>query len=89
MTLTEQLFSEIKNLGYNAELTNLFEYVVDKDRRFWQILVYDEPDERLINLVQSYNATFHKNVLYRKVLDEGLSPVDVYEVVMSNPDFIS
>lgn len=89
MTLTEQLFSEIKNLGYNAELTNLFEYVVDKDRRFWQILVYDEPDERLINLVQLYNATFHKNVLHREVLDEGLSPVDVYEVVMSNPDFIS
>ena len=88
MTLTEQLFSEIKNLGYNAELTNMFEYVVDKDRRFWEILVYDEPDEQLIKLVQSYNATMRKNVLHNEVLNEGLSPMNVYEVVMPKPDFV-
>ena len=88
MTPTEQLFSEIKNLGYNAELTNMFEYVVDKDRRFWEILVYDEPDEQLIKLVQSYNATMRKNVLHNEVLNEGLSPMNVYEVVMPKPDFV-
>lgn len=88
MTLTEQLFSEIKNLGYNAELTNTFEYVVDKDRRFLDIIVYDEPDEQLIKLVQSYNATMRKNVLHNEVLNEGLSPMNVYEVVMPKPDFV-
>lgn len=88
MTPTEQLFSEIKNLGYNAELTNTFEYVVDKDRRFLDILVYDEPDEQLIKLVQSYNATMRKNVLHSEVLNEGLSPMNVYEVVMPKPDFV-
>lgn len=88
MTPTEQLFSEIKNLGYNVELTNMFSYIVDKDRRFWEILVYDEPDDKLINLVQSYNATICKNVLHNEVLDEGLSPVDIYEVVMPKPDFV-
>ena len=66
----------------------MFEYVVDKDRRFWEILVYDEPDEQLIKLVQSYNATMRKNVLHNEVLNEGLSSINVYEVVMPKPDFV-
>ena len=83
MTRTEQLFSEIKNLGYNAELTSMFAYVVDKDRRFWDILVYDRPDERLSQMVQSYGATLCENILNK---EEGA--VTVYEVRMPEPDFI-
>ena len=83
MSQTEQLFNKIKDLGYNAELTDMFSYVVDKNRRFWQILIYDEPDERLSNLVQSYNANLHKNVLNKED-----SAVAIYEVMMPNPDFV-
>lgn len=83
MTRTEQLFAEIKNLGYNAELTNMFSYVVDKNRRFWEIMVYDRPDERLSQLVQSYGATLSENILNK---EEGA--VTIYEVRMPEPDFV-
>lgn len=83
MTRTELLFAEIKNLGYNAELTNIFAYAVDKNKRFWEIMVYDQPDERLSQLVQSYGATLSENILNK---EEGA--VTIYEVRMSEPDFV-
>lgn len=83
MTRTEQLFNEIKGLGYNAELTNMFAYVIDQNRRFWEIMVYDQPDERLSQLVQSYGATLSENILNK---EEGA--VTIYEVRMSEPDFV-
>lgn len=83
MTRTEQLFNEIKGLGYNAELTDMFAYAVDKNRRFWEIMVYDRPDERLFQLAQSYGAALCENILNK---EEGA--VTIYEVRMPEPDFI-
>lgn len=88
MTRTEQLFTEIKNLGYNVEMTNAFSYLVDKRRRYLDVFVLDKPDEQLINLVQSCNATIEENILYRLKPDGELYPVKIYDIIMPEPDFV-
>lgn len=88
MTRTEQLFNEIKNLGYNVEMTNTFSYLVDKRRRFLDVYVLDEPDEQLMNLVQSCNATIEENILHKLTPDGDLYPVKIYDIIMPEPDFV-
>ena len=51
----KKICSELKAKGYDVELTNLFAYVIDKDRRFYVPVVSGEITPELFSLVVGYN----------------------------------
>ena len=60
---TQELFDEITRKGYKAEVVSMFSYVIDKDRRFRQILILSQPTVELFHIVQSYNAHMKVDLL--------------------------
>ena len=52
----KKICSELKAKGYDVELTNLFAYVIDKDRRFYAPVVSGEITPELFSLVAGYNC---------------------------------
>ena len=53
---SKKIYSELKAKGYDVELTNLFSYVIDKDRRFYVPVVSGEISCELISIVDTYGC---------------------------------
>lgn len=53
---SKKICSELKAKGFNVELTNLFSYVIDKDRRFYVPVVSGEISCELISIVNTYGC---------------------------------
>ena len=53
---SKQIYSELKSKGYDVELTHLFAYEIDKNRRFYVLIVSGEISRELISIVQRYGC---------------------------------
>lgn len=51
---TLELYNKIKELGINAEMTSMFSYRINKDKRFNMIEVFEAPSIELIELLSTY-----------------------------------
>lgn len=58
-----------------ATLENVFCYSVDKDRRFYEILLHEEPTEFVKMICRAYDFSIVKNVLHN-----GEQQADVWEI---------
>ena len=52
----KKIYSELKSNGYDVELTNLFSYSINKDKRFYVPVVSGEVTRELISLVDGYGC---------------------------------
>ena len=53
---TQQLFNEIMNCGYRAEIVSMFSYAINKDKRFRLIVIRSQPTAELFSIVTKYDA---------------------------------
>lgn len=51
-----KIYSELKEKGYDVELTNQFSYSIDKDRRFYLPVLSGKVTRELISLIESYDC---------------------------------
>lgn len=82
---TKELFSEIVNRGYKAEIASMFSYSINKDKRFRMITIFDAPNPELFSLVDSYNAYLRVGVLNKD--GEKIVTYDVYPKNSNDFDF--
>lgn len=82
---TKELFSEIVNRGYKAEIVSMFSYSINKDKRFRMISVLDIPTPELFSLVDSYNAYIRVSILNRG--EDKVVTYDVYPKNSTDFDF--
>lgn len=51
-----KIYTELKEKGYNVELTNMFSYEIDKDKRFNVVIVNGILDKEIISIVNEYGC---------------------------------
>lgn len=88
---TTELYSKIKELGINAEMTSMFSYRINKDKRFNLIQVFDEPSVKLISLCDSYGCQLIAQTLNRRNASGQIEQVvtyDIYPVNLDDIDYI-
>ena len=76
---TTQFFNEIKNITDNCELTSTFSYVINPDKRFFEILLHNEPTEELRSLCEKKGFIIKKNILHVNTNGEMVAH-DVWEI---------
>lgn len=81
---TLELYNKIKKLGINAEMTSMFSYRINKDKRFNTIEVFEAPSIELIRLCDSYNCQLIANILNKKNEYGEFDQVVAYEVYPIN-----
>lgn len=52
----KRIYSELKEKGYDVQLTNLFSYEIDKDKRFNVVIVNGILDKEIISIVNEYGC---------------------------------
>lgn len=88
---TTELYSKIKELGINAEMTSMFSYRINKDKRFNLIQVFDKPSVELISLCDSYGCQLIAQTLNRRNASGQIEQVvtyDIYPINLSDIDYI-
>lgn len=88
---TTELYSKIKELGINAEMTSMFSYHINKDKRFNLIQVFDKPSVKLISLCDSYGCQLIAQTLNRRNASGQIEQVvtyDIYPVNLNDIDYI-
>lgn len=81
---TEKLFNEIISLGVNANLTTLFDYATDRDRRFKFIQMFDEPNEEVVKLCLANGCKIKEGLLNKRDENGNFIKVVTYDVFPKN-----
>lgn len=82
---TKELFSEIINRGYKAEIVSMFSYSINKDKRFRMITILDSPTPELFSIVDRYDAYLRVGILNKD--GDKIITYDVYPKNSNDFDF--
>lgn len=85
-----KIYTELKEKGYNVELTNMFSYSIDKDRRFYLPVVNGDITKEIISLIDSYDCMLVADNYVEEKNEENVCVVkhSVYPKDMKSFDWV-
>ncbi len=85
---TREFFNEIKKVAEDATIENVFAYVVNPDKRFYQIVLHSAPNAEVEAMCFRNGYSIRKNVLHAIEYGKGMVAHDIWEVMPTNADEI-
>lgn len=84
---TTKFFSEIKKVAKDSTITHMFDYSVNQDKNFYEILLHSEPTKKVQNMCVKNGFSITKNIMH---VNEGGKMVahNVWEVRPINAEDI-
>ena len=61
---TTKFFSEIKKVAKDSTITSMFAYVVNKDKRFYEIILHSEPTKEVQDMCAENGFSIKKNIMH-------------------------
>ena len=83
----ENLLKEISAKGYTAVIDNIFDYRIDKNRRFNIVRIDYAPNVELISVADSHNCIWVAQTLVEFINNQAQNRVVYYSMSKNMKDF--
>ena len=61
---TTKFFSEIKKVAKDSTITSMFDYSVNQDKNFYEIILHSEPTKKVQNMCAKNGFSITKNIMH-------------------------
>ena len=61
---TTKFFSEIKRVAKDSAITSIFDYSVNQDKNFYEIILHSEPTKKVQNMCAKNGFSIKKNIMH-------------------------
>ena len=62
---TTKFFSEIKQVAKDSTITSMFDYSVNQNQNFYEILLHSEPTAKVKAMCEKHGFSIHQNIQHR------------------------
>lgn len=80
---TTQLFNEIQKVNGNVVMTNMFDYAINKNKRFNYIYLQSEPTEEIMAMCKTNGFEIIKNKMWKSA-GSAMESSNVWEILPIN-----
>ena len=61
---TTKFFSEIKKVAKDSTITSMFDYSVNQEKNFYEIILHSEPTKKVQNMCEKNGFSITKNIMH-------------------------